>query len=70
MNYNQHITPEISRQSVSKLTQMLGDQLKKLLDQSKPDHELKLREIKNTETVQPPNRTSEDVRLEFLGYNY
>lgn len=69
MNYNQHMTPDISSQSVSKLSHILGDQLRKLLDKTAPQ-EQRHQDEQQPETARPHNRTSEDDRLEFLGYNY
>lgn len=69
MNYNQHMTPDISSQSVNKLSHILGDQLRKLLEKTAPQ-ERSIQDEQRSEPVRPHNRTSEDDRLEFLGYNY
>jgi predicted transcriptional regulator len=69
MNYNQHMTPDISSQSVSKLSHILGDQLRKLLEKTAPQ-EPHIKDEQRSEVLRPSNRTSEDDRLEFLGYDY
>lgn len=69
MNYNQHTTPDMSSQGLNKLSHILGEQFKKLLDKNAPQ-ERHIQDEERSETVRPHNRTSEDDRLEFLGYNY
>lgn len=70
MNYNQHMTPDITNQAAGKISQMLGDQVRKLLERTAPEQESIRQDIRETQPLPSRNRTSEDDRLEFLGYNY
>jgi hypothetical protein len=69
MNYNQPISPDFSSQEAHKLTYMLGEQFKKLLAQPE-ERELFKEEPQPLKPKPPQGRTSEDDRLDYLGYNY
>ncbi len=68
MNYEPNLIPEVMSAGAIRFNHELKDELKRLLRFGDSEKCELLEE--NEVLIKPVERTSEDERLEFLGYNY